>query len=268
MIVLDNTYDIRTPESAYNTLKNITGITPDIWAEYVCKDYKYKNITDMISDILEHHMHRKIRYDNFDFIFSHITTSANECNSFKKYGILNLQDSYMCYESELRDFLNNADIFIDINNGILTYKDRQFDISYGDKPFTNSTERLCWYIGYKFYHDQAICGFLNIDDNPYLGQVHRRPEILFNIDNLLNTNLSYQWQKTHFPYEIVVKIHGDKTRYNYEQTDTEDEKVINMLEIAFNAAFHTVIDQYIILNDEVTVPPSNIIEINPFTKWR
>ena len=87
MIVLDNTYDIRTPENAFNTLKNITGITPDIWAEYVCKDYKYKNIADMILDILEHHLHREIRYNDLDFIFSHITTSGNECNSFKKYAI-------------------------------------------------------------------------------------------------------------------------------------------------------------------------------------
>ena len=265
---MDNTYDIRTPESAYNTLKNITGITPDIWAEYVCKDYKFDYLEEMISYILDNFMQRELCYDNLNIVFTHITTSANDCMYYNKYGILNLRDAYLNANTELRQFLDKHNIVIDIDRAVLKYDNDYYDISYGEPPHRDTKEYDCWHIGWKLYFDFAVCGFLTLeDDNPYLGRVHARPEFLQDIDNLLNLNLSSLWHDTHRPYAVTAKVCGSKTIYNYDKTESERDRIVRYVTMAYRKAFSSLSEQYVVLKDDAFIPSSDIIEIKPFTLW-
>ena len=54
-------------------------------------------------------------YKDLTFVYFHITTSANHCDSFRKNGILDLVNSYLCKDSELRRFLEENHIHIDYN---------------------------------------------------------------------------------------------------------------------------------------------------------
>lgn len=45
------------------------------------------------------------------------------------------------------------------------------------------------------FYDYTACGFLSVwERSPYGGQVHCRPEILWDIDNLLRLDLSGEWE--------------------------------------------------------------------------
>ena len=266
---MDNIYDIRTREKAFETLVNITGITPDIWAEYFCKDYKFEYTEEMVSYILDHYLERELNYNDFTFIFTHITTSANECLNYKKYGILNLRNVYLNTDTELRQFLDYNNIVIDIDRCVLKYNDSYFDISYGKTPYTDTVEYKCWCIGRKLYFDFAVCGFFTLEDDcPYLGQVHSRPEFLQDIDNLLNLNLSSLWRNTHRPYEVTAKVCGAKTIYNHDNTESERDKIVRYVTMAYNKAFCSLSEKYVILKDDEFIPPSDILEINRFTPWQ
>ena len=106
-------------------------------------------------------------------------------------------------------------IEVDIDNCILKYKGKAFDISYSPCPPSFDTKaKACWSIGRKFYYDFTTCGFLSVwDSSPYGGYVHCRPEILSDIDNLLNLTLSQEWHVTHDPYEVVALVRGTDIVY-------------------------------------------------------
>lgn len=126
-------------------------------------------------------------------MYFHITTSANEYRAIKKHGILDLKRAYLCEESELRRFLNQHCVFIDLDNKYLSYNNRKYDISFNveSRPTIQTEEDYCWLVGRKFYYDYTTCGFLSVcEQRPYSGEVHYRPEILGNIDRLLNLDLS------------------------------------------------------------------------------
>ena len=144
-------------------------------------------------------------------IYFHVTTSANECAALKKYGILDLKQAYLCPESEIRIFLDQHGIFLDLDNCFLTFNGRSYDIAFnsGKCPRTGTQDYLCWSIGRKFYYDYTTCGFLSIwERSPYGGRVHCRPEILWDIDNLLRLNLSEEWEQSHYPHEITAHVKG------------------------------------------------------------
>lgn len=125
------------------------------------------------------------KYADMKFIFFHITTSSNGCKTIRSNGLYNLQKTYKSLNSELRNFLDSVGVEIDLETATLRHKQKSYCIEF-DNGRVDSAE---WAVGRKFYYDFCVCGFLSISNNyEYGGYVHRRPEILFDIDNLLNTN--------------------------------------------------------------------------------
>lgn len=208
-------------------------------------------------------------YEKFEFIYFHVTTSANRCRSIQKHGIMDLRNAYLCKDSELRSFLDTHRIYINIDAETLTYKNSIFNISYFPyAPRFDTEERDCWSIGRKFYFDFTTCGFLSVwERSPYGGQVHRRPEILMDIDNLLNLNLSNEWATTHVPYEVVAKVSGDKIVYDGYDEQSEREKVIYYLTKAYQTAFGDTSEDVLLLKNNIQIPADDIIEIKPLTHW-
>lgn len=263
-------YDIRTTETATNTLCNLTGVPLQVWERYVGHEREYQYAENMVEHIVDTYGKCPNDYRDFDFIYFHVTTSANGCSSFRKHGLLDLQQSYNCHDSELRLFLEEHGIYIDLDKCTLTYRGCNFDISYGRCPTReDSREYYCWSIGRKFYYDYTTCGFLSVwERNPYGGQVHRRPEILFDIDNLLKLDLSGEWESTHRPYETTAKVSGSKIVYDGDDDYSDKEKVIDFLTRAYLTAFASPSECVLLIHNHVQIPSSDILEIKPLSHWK
>ena len=263
-------YDIRTTELARQTLVNITGVPLAVWEENIIHEDNFRYIDDYMADMINTYGHLPKSYTEFEFIYSHITSSANGCLSYRNNGILDLRQSYLCAESELRQFLNQHNIYIDLENCILRFYEKEYDIShYPNRPRTRCIESKCWAVGRKFYYDFTTCGFLSVSYNhPYGGMVHHRPEVLYDIDNLLGLNLSEIWHLTHDSYEVVAKVNGNQIIYDGEDYYSDKEKVLDFLVRAYNTAFGMPTEQVLLIKNNVQIPPENILEVKPLEFWK
>lgn len=263
-------YDIRTSENAMKTLVALTGVSPDVWKRYFSRESEYAYPEDLIEDVIQKHGKFPVNYTDWTFIYFHVTTSADQCASFYKHGILDLVHSYQCTDSELRKFLDAHDIEIYIDNQTLCYKKRIYDISYGKCPFDSQSEAFArWIIGHKFYYDFTTCGFLSAYTNsPYGGNVHFRPEILVDIDELLGTKLSDEWRISHKPYEVVAAIKGMDINYVHNKDDSEKDKNLYYLTKAYYNAFESLSEEIILLKNGVQIPPDRIMDIRPLHCWK
>lgn len=264
--MVGNTFDIRTKEKAQKTLTKLTGVHSSIWAQKMGHEHEYECQEHFMADIIRTYGYLPKNYRELDFVYFHVTSSANDCKSFRKHGILDLKKSYMCDDSELKQFLECRDIYIDLEKKILKYHKKEFDITYRPGPKRNHIEKLAWAVGRKFFYDYTTCGFFSIcADTPYGGQVHRRPEILEDIGKLLQLNLEQEWIKTHKPYEIVVKISGNQIVYCGSEDDSEEEKVLRYLVKAYITFKEGTSEEPVLMKNGVQIMPSDIIEIKPFS---
>ena len=97
--------------------------------------------------------------------------------------------------------------------------------------------------------------------------MHCRPEILSDIDGLLNLTLSQDWHLSHEPYEIVAAVQGTDILYDGDDDSSGRDKVLNYLTKAYNTAFGALSEEILLLKNHIQVSPSRIWEINPVTYW-
>lgn len=128
-------YDIRTSENALSTLVNFTGVVPPIWEKYIQLRSNYRYDEDLVEDVISKHGHFPTNYETWMFVYFHITTSANKCQSFKTHGIFDLKKSYLCPDSELRQFLDDKGVVIDIDAHSLNYRGQAYDNIIRKIPF-------------------------------------------------------------------------------------------------------------------------------------
>ena len=235
-------FDIHTERAAQQTLFRLTGIPIEVWEENIHRERDYELQDYFVEAMIEEYGTRQLpkSYLDSDFIYFHVTTSADGCASIRRNGILDLKKAYGCEDSELRRFLDNHGVSIDLQKAFLTYRGHEYDIYYGRCPWDHESEEYkCWSIGRKLYFDYTTCGFLSAwDRSPYGGQVHRRPEILWDIDELLKTRLSDEWAQTHTAYEVVAKVSGKNICYPYDDDVSEAEKVMAYVVMAYNEALN------------------------------
>lgn len=264
-----NIFDIRTSDNALSTLTNLSGVSKEIWEKYLGHEQEYEYVDDLVEDVIRSHGHIPNSFMDFEFIFFHVTTSANGCKSFLQTGILDLRNTYLCPQSELRQFLDAHDIIIDLSKHILTHAGNKYNIEFGECPKSNTKEYFSWSVGRKFYYDFSICGFLSVCDIiPYGGLVHTRPEFLMNMDKLLNLSLSREWADTHTTYQVTAKVPGDMIIFNGDDDWNDTKRVIYYLTKAYDTAFGTPREEILLIKDEHQIPPQNIIDISPFTNWQ
>ena len=269
MIMPNMIYDIRTTEYAQRTLTNLTGIPISVWKQYLGHEREYEYTDYLVADAINSHGHLPRSYRDFQFVYFHVTTSANGCASFGKHGILDLEQSYLCHDSELKSFLEKHDIHINLDERILIYGGQKFDITFGDRPRQDTKAYKCWSIGRKFYYDYTTCGFLSVRErSSYGGQVHRRPEILMNIDDLLGLNLSEEWMSNHVSYEIVAKVSGEKIIYDSDPNQSDEDKVLNYLTKAYFTAFGEPSENILMIKNHIQIQPMDILEIKPMERWK
>lgn len=77
MIIQNMTYDIRTTEYAQQTLTNLTEVPIPVWKQYLGHGHEYKYTDYLVEDVIKSHGFFPRSYKDFEFIYFHITTSAN-----------------------------------------------------------------------------------------------------------------------------------------------------------------------------------------------
>ena len=97
--------------------------------------------------------------------------------------------------------------------------------------------------------------------------MHLRPEILSDIDELLQTHLSEKWRRTHEPFEVLAKVSGQNICYFSDDEDLDEEKVMAYLVKAYNAAFNGLSEEVLLMKNGVQIPPEDILDIKPLTCW-
>lgn len=262
-------YDIRTSENAWNTLVALTGVAPQIWERMLLHRSEYRWEDDLVEDVVRRYGQVPPRYEEWTFTYFHITTSADQCSSFQKHGILDLVHSYECKDSELRTFLDGKNIKLDLAGRTLCFGRQTYDISFGGRPpRSDGKARARWAIGRKLYYDFASCGFLSVwAGNPYGGYVHRRPEFLSDIDELLDLTLSEEWHISHKPYEITAVVPGADIVYDGDDEHTDRDKALHYLTKAYTTAFGAPSEEILLLKNGVQIPPDRIIDISPLSCW-
>ena len=256
-------YDISTIEKCYKTMEEMTGFQywKDIFDIYL---YRYIDEPDfMMNEIMRNkkiHI-RDIELSDINFVLMHVTTSADKCKGIEKNGLHDLVWSYE-HETELRSFLDAYNIDIDIGNKKICVEGVAHEISNDIKKSGG--------VGYKFFDDPYVCGCFQMrKDSPYGGNVHLRPEIIYNINKLVKgADLEYSWMNTHQPY--IVKFHVPYNKMMIFLSESASSSKDKILKTLFNAAFYTVFyndfssNRIGILKLGEYVPASDVISIEDY----
>ena len=185
--------------------------------------------------------------------------------------IKNLYDTYKDTESELRKFLDENEIFIDLKNETITIEGKEHSIHYGVKDFgLSNLEENLWSIGRKFYYDFCICGFFSVNSyRAYGGYVHISPEILYNISKICKTDLRNKWAKNHSAYMVSFLANKDELidTITHKENATDKEFLEGLIYCAVNNAYFSVDEYDVLLKDDVSIPTSRIIDISEFDIW-
>lgn len=154
-------YDIRTKSAACDTLLNMTGYSETFWELKIIREGidRFQTIPDDFSEseIGKYPFgNNPEKYKDMTLKISHFTTSDDNCESIGKYGLLDLGSTYQCKESDLRRFLDDHHIYIDLNSKKLIYSTTEYDITYNSDFQTHdeeTVENLCNEVGRLFYLD-------------------------------------------------------------------------------------------------------------------
>ncbi len=265
-------YDIRNEDLALRTLERLTGVKCDIWEEEVDRNIHridFSTIDEEILKTIRKHKGILPKLQDIEAVAIHLTTSNNGCLSIREHGLIDLKEVYNNPESELRQFLTSNGISIFLNDGILQFNGNDYDINCNARHvYSGSPEYKAWCVGNKLYNDYAVCGFFSINpEDVYAGNVHRRPEILFDLDGLLGTDLENLWIQNHQSYEIVFLVPLEDTIYSGYAEKYEDV-VLSYIYYAFMTVLQGPDTKHVVCKDGVNISPESIKDISRFCMWK
>jgi hypothetical protein len=158
-------------------------------------------------------------------------------------------------------------VYINLEKRELKYCDGIYDISYDgmNRPGDEELRKLAaWRVGRKFYYDYAIGVFLSLDPNDsYGGDVHKRPEIISDIDAMLGTNMEEDWINTHVAYEIVFRLPCDDLLHEVGGQDIMNDYLVEAYKCVLMGP--STID--LTCKNNIVINSNCIIECNEFYSW-
>lgn len=166
-------------------------------------------------------------------------------------GLVDLQEAYRNTEGELRKFLDDKEIFINLEDKKLVYKDKEYCIADtgGDTPIGM--------IGNKIFYDYSLCGFKYIGNYARYSCIHKYPEIVRDIDRLLELELEDEWEKSNSSY-IIKYIISNQELINGKFAE---DGFNLLLDVYTTAAYGSEHGEVAITDYDVKIPPENIIFI-------
>lgn len=260
-------YNITDKECSLQTLENLTGFKKECWEHYTFEaKVMEKDIDKAIDDIIERfNLNIDFKPEDMICVLQQITTSANGCENIKEHGLTDLVTTYSDLKSELRGFLEEQQVYIDLENKQLFYQDECVgSIRYSDYNYSSdfhSKKHYLWSVGRKFYYDFCVCGFYSFDhEHPYGGNVHERPEIIFNISQLIKKRIDNIWRDTHKCYVVTFKV-----PFNSVHNDFEGDIQKTLLYFAFkNAMYDEMGENIVLVKNGIQIPPEDIVSIERF----
>ncbi len=258
-------FDIANKDNALEFLSQFTGISKENIIEFIndniiqtdfCTDATKVNVNNLCRTF-------NIQLEDLDtknvlLCAIHYTSNFDQCQSIKKFGLRDLQFA-LSHNTPLNNFLNTFGINFNIEKKSMIANGNEYNIEYvnyrADNPVTHIARKI-------YYDNQVSCFFYIEDINDYLGCVHLRPEILYNIDELLKTDLSRKWYKSCKGYGIkfYAKI-SDFAEYSFpNEGKTIAENLIDMsLSVISDCACGEI---FAYLKPDAIIPYDNILEIN------
>lgn len=248
-------YDIRTKEDARATLEALTGIPFAVWER---EEETASSSDQHIEDVLRRYG-RRLNHIT-EFVFTHLTSSANGCAAIRKYGLTDLCRSYENNESELRQFLDEKGIILNLRHQTLSWNGGLYSIAFrGSSLLMTDEEQALSRIGYRFFRDQCVCGFLSLGTTAYLTHVEEKPEILIDISNFIGMDIAGEWKYTHESYAVSAKVRAEEI--------VREGDDLSYASLAYWNSFD--VNQNVLLcKDGVQIPPEDILSIEPFTGWQ
>lgn len=236
-------YDIRTTESAKETLVNLTGILFEEWKTYETGD----ELADMIGSIADN-----IKLSHLIFKGTHITTSRNRCSDIEKYGLLGLDKIYNTEDSDFRKFLNENDVYINFEEKWISHKSEVIELTG-----ISSRENRAFFLANRINDDFGTNIFLCMPSyTAYETGIHTRPELLMNIDQVFATNLSELWIEQSKSYRVEVEVRGDML--------SESISANSLIDYAWSVAVDGIKQFPLSLETNEFIPKENIVEIAEF----
>ena len=267
-------FDLRTCDSALNFIINFMNMTEfEFMTDYMNKSGNdFENFWNRNLDRIKSVDISKLRIMAF-----HVLASLDNCEEIKKRGIMNLQ-RVLTSDTILSHILMDNGIVFDIQNKILNYNGKQYDINYEHYKGRNSTdmEERISKISRRVFDDFFVNGFLANDDIfGYITEIHRRPEFLKDLSELLPEakKVEEYWRENAKSYRIDFYATIDQTqRFNFSLDELDDPPFEDWIELnddmkvkkwMLSAAikrYHDNIDEeYLYIKDNVTIPPKQII---------
>lgn len=260
-------YNITDKDCSLQTLENLTGFKKEYWEHYTFEARVMgKDIDKAIDDIIKRfNLHIDFTPEDIICVIQQITTSANGCKNIKEHGLTDLVTTYSDLNSELRKFLDDQQVYIDLEHEQLFYDDKNIgSIHFSHKDYQSdyhSKAHYLWAVGRKFYYDFCVCGFYSFDhEHPYGGNVHERPEIIFNISQLIGKRIDNIWRDTHKCYVVTFKV-----PFNDVHNDFIGDIPRVLLYFAFKNAMYDETDENIVLvKNGIQIPAKDIMTIERF----
>lgn len=75
-------------EKPGKTLVGLSGVDTSIWEKFVGYEREYKYTNDLVEDVIKNYGHFPSNYHDLDFVYFHVTTSADKCAAIKKFEII------------------------------------------------------------------------------------------------------------------------------------------------------------------------------------
>ncbi|MCB8817373.1 hypothetical protein [Desulfosporosinus shakirovi] len=269
-------FDITSQEKAKGFLSNFLNIGIDNIENYISNnavEYDAEDFIDKNDIKLE-----KVQIRNLQLIVQHISTSHDECQSLRKFGLLNLQQS-LTMETILKEYLASFGIFFDISNKWMACKGEKIDITYKSDdiglPGGSQKHRICR-VAHKIYYDYQINGFFSMaNKTSYGGRVHERPEFLHNLKELFKANIiEDNWMKRVNPYLITFKasldsfawfsFYNNKREYEEDYFEKEEIKkwlIKKALYVIWKDFRYSRPEIIAYMKPEVIIPPSDFLSI-------
>lgn len=136
----------------------------------------------------------------------HVTTNSDSCESIRKHGLLDLQQS-LIKDTHLSRFFKDNGIEIRPDHAELIHNGETYKLN----PHTRGGI-LSEHVSFKLYQDHPVWGFVsNNDVLNYGGNVKRRPEFIENVAKFINNlELVDQWEKLTTTYILKYSLPFDR----------------------------------------------------------
>lgn len=187
--------DITSATSALKSLENWLGIARKNVLDFVSRQKYISYSQDYIKEL--NIDDRAVLQGDLSLVSLHVTTNDDNCDSIRKYGLMNLQYT-INNDTVLGIYLREQGVNIDFAQKTIKYKNEVYSIAEKDEyAFPGSKEYIKNSVIRKLYRDYQINGFFCCKNVlQYGGGVRHRPEILNNLSAMLNNqDISYNWIK-------------------------------------------------------------------------